>query len=316
MMSPSQSVKVFFEPRIVPHDPALYAFDRTDEGVSPDAAAADEALARYRDQGFLMVRGLLTPAEVAAGRAELEALALDDSPDCEMIWYEGALRDHLRLDAARDREIDGKLSGIGFAAGQEGKGVPRLDPALRARHVRKFMGFVGRQPSLTALARHEAVMALVRRMLGGAEPALFQDMALVKPAGGREKPWHQDHAYFNVALDTPIVGIWIPFGTVTPENGCMHMLAGGHGAGPRLHFKRRDWQICDGDVDGAGRGAGPRRAGGGRFVDGKIPHGTPTNQTDEFRWAVQFHYRPTAALAIDDAVRLAAFGSEGKDVTC
>ena len=37
-------------------------------------------------------------------------------------------------------------------------------------------------------------------------------MALVKPAQGREKPWHQDHAYFNVALDTPIVGVWIPMG--------------------------------------------------------------------------------------------------------
>jgi phytanoyl-CoA hydroxylase len=52
------------------------------------------------------------------------------------------------------------------------------------------------------------------------------------------------------------------------------------------------------------------------FFDGKVPHGTPINKTDSFRWAVQYHYRPKAAQAIDDAARLDAFGSDGKDVTC
>jgi phytanoyl-CoA hydroxylase len=186
---------------------------------------------------------------------------------------------------------------------------------LRARHVRKFMGFVRRHPPLGHLARHPALIALVERLVGGT-PELFQDMALVKPARGREKPWHQDHAYFNLALVTPIVGVWIPMGEVTPENGCMHMLAGGHKAGPRLHFKRRDWQICDTDVERTGRVAVPMQVGDVLFFDGKIPHGTPINRTDSFRWAVQYHYRPKAALAIDDAARLDAFGSEGKDVTC
>ena len=50
-----------------------------------------------------MVRGLLPPAEIEAARAELEAMALSDRPDCELIWYEGALREHLELDASRDR---------------------------------------------------------------------------------------------------------------------------------------------------------------------------------------------------------------------
>jgi hypothetical protein len=50
------------------------------------------------------------------------------------------------------------------------------------------------------------------------------------------------------------------------------------------------------------------------FFDGLVPHGTPVNRTDEFRWAVQFHYRPAAATLVDDATRLANFGSEGRDV--
>jgi phytanoyl-CoA hydroxylase len=264
----------------------------------------------------LWARALLPERVVGAAGAELEALARADAPGCQMIWYEGALRDHLALDAARDREMAGKAGGgAGFVAGQEGNGLPDLDPELRARHVRKFMGFVERKEALGRLACQPALIALVERLVG-ASPALFQDMALVKPANGREKPWHQDHAFFNVALDTPIVGVWIPMGTVTPENGCMHLLAGGHKAGARIHFKRRDWQICDTDVPPTGRVAVPMDVGDVLLFDGKVPHGTPINRTNEFRWAVQYHYRPAATVETDDTVRLAAFGSEGRNVTC
>lgn len=307
--------RVFFEPKIPLHDPELYAFERLDEGVPATAAGSDAAMARYHEDGFLMVRGLLPDDEVLAARRELEEMARADEPACSMIWYEGALRDHLSLDPTRDHEIDAKVSGIGFAAGQEDHRVPALDPELRAGFVRKFAGFVKRSPALGHLARHPTLLALIEQLVA-AEPALFQDMALVKPAQGREKPWHQDHAYFNVTLDTPIVGVWIPMGTVTPENGCMHMLAGGHKAGARIHFKRRDWQICDTDVPTVDRVAVPMGIGDVLLFDGKIPHGTPINRTDQFRWAVQYHYRPRSAVKTDDEARLAAFGSEGRDVTC
>ena len=225
-MSDAASVRVFFEPRIAAHPPELYRFDELESGV--DAGAAESELGRYRDDGFLMVRGLLAPAQLEAARAELEQMARSERPDCAMIWYEGALRDHLALDASADRPLDGTTTASGFVQGQEGA-LPNVDPALRARFVRKFMSFVGQAPALTALARDPRMLALARRLLGG-EPELFQDMALVKPAQGREKPWHQDHAYFNVAMGTPIVGVWIPMGRVTPENGCMHLLRGGHKA--------------------------------------------------------------------------------------
>ena len=311
----TQHLRVFYEPKIPDHDPALYAFDGIDQGVPATALSEDLAVERFRADGFLMVRGLLDEALVRAAKAELEAMTLVDKPACWGIWYEGALRDHVSLDPSLDREIDGKVGGIGFAPGQEGDRLPDVEASLRARHVRKFMGFVDHHPALGELARHPAMLALVERLVAGT-PELFQDMALVKPARGREKPWHQDHAYFNLALDTPIVGVWIPMGEVTPENGCMHMLAGGHKEGPRLHFKRRDWQICDTDVAATGRVAVPMRVGDVLFFDGKIPHGTPINRTETFRWAVQYHYRPQAAVATDDAARLDAFGSEGKNVTC
>lgn len=308
--------RVFLEPKIEPHDPGLYRYQGLGRGV-PGLDAVDEtAVQTYHDAGFLMVEGLLSPAEVLAARDELRHMALAEQPDCEMIHYEGRLRDLLPVDPSKDQNVDGKRSGIGFAHGQESQTLPPVERELRASLVRKFMGFVGTHRPLHAVAFQPALMSIIRRLLGGAEPQMFQDMALIKPPFGREKPWHQDHAYFNVPIDTRIVGVWIPLEEATPENGCMHMILGGHKKGPRPHFKRRDWQICDTQVEAGDRIAMPMKPGDALFFDGKLPHGTPTNQTDQYRWAVQFHYRPSDTPTVGDEVRLAAFGNEGRDVTC
>lgn len=57
-------------------------------------------------------------------------------------------------------------------------------------------------------------------------------------------------------------------------------------------------------------------AGDVLFFDDKLPHGTPINETDEQRWAVQYHYCPDTAFQVDDAERLNAYGNESKNVTC
>jgi phytanoyl-CoA hydroxylase len=145
---------------------------------------------------------------------------------------------------------------------------------------------------------------------------MFQDMALLKPpGGGREKPWHQDNAYFDIEPGTPIVGVWIALDPATAENGCMHVVPGSHREGPMVHFRRRDWQICDDQVDG-GRGTMiPLPAGGALFFDGLIHHGTSANRTSRRRRAVQLHYVPAGTARSSDG-RLEISGSAGKDVTC
>lgn len=315
-MSAAVMPRVFLEPKIEAHDPGLYRFDALGRGVPGLAAVDEDAILTYREVGFLMVEGLFDSAQVEAARAELAEMTLADEPDCTMIHYEGRLRDHLPVDPNADQKVDGRRTGAGFSLGQESRRLPAIEPRLRASLVRKFMGFVDSHAPLRAMAEDPGLLGLVRRLLGDALPQLFQDMALIKPPFGREKPWHQDHAYFNVPIETPIVGVWIPLEQATPENGCMHMIVGGHKKGPRTHFKRRDWQICDTAIERGDRLAMPMRPGDVLLFDGKLPHGTPTNQTDQYRWAVQYHYRPADTALIDDATRLLAFGSEGKDVTC
>jgi len=143
-------------------------------------------------------------------------------------------------------------------------------------------------------------------------------MGLIKPPRiGREKPWHQDFAYFNLPLGTQVVGVWIALDEAMIENGCMHIIPGSHQEGPVVHFQRRDWQICDTDVQVNRCMAVPLKPGSCLLFDGLLHHGTPPSQSDKRRRAVQYHYKPASVAMLDDsAERLRVFGEEGKDVYC
>jgi len=176
---------------------------------------------------------------------------------------------------------------------------------------------VNHEARLKAISHHAKVLAAVRKLMGDREPEMFQDMCLVKPPRlGREKPWHQDHAYFDYPLGTPVVGTWIALDAATIENGCMQLLPGRHREGPIVHFQRRDWQICDNVILGTRSVAAPLPPGGMLFFDGLLPHGTPHNASANRRRALQFHYAPAGITKTTAEERMKHFGSEGKNVSC
>lgn len=305
-------MKVIYEPEIPFHAPELYAVDALAQNFIEGWESFNaDAQVRYEADGYLVVRGALSPEQVHAAREELRQMTLADDPRCGSMAYEGSLPAHLR----RVEVQPGGAPVSQFSLGQDGAGQPTLAAEERARYVRKFMDFTQEHPPLAEIAHLPALQNLTE-VLSGEPMQLFQEMALLKPPHGREKPWHQDHAYFNFPLTTKIVGVWIALEDVRPENGCMFVLAGGHLGGPRTHFMRRDWQLCDTESEGFLCTAVPMQAGDLLLFDGKLPHGTPINQTDETRWALQYHYLPKSAVKTDDTERLAAFGPDGKDVSC
>ena len=307
-------MKVYIEKQMEPHDPGVYRADGDADSVAGwemiDAAALD----RYDEQGFLVVRNGLPPASVAAAMQELGAMTEAEDPGCQTVYFEGLIREELGLPGFDPQLPDTpEFKDLTMSASIDS--VAELPRHVRSKLVRKFMGFVDFHPPLAAIANHPSLIEAVTRIVG--EPVrLFQDMAMIKPPGGREKPWHQDHAYFNLPLDTRVVAVWAALSDVTVANGCMHVIPGGHRAGPRVHFVRRDWQICDEHVIEESRLAVPMSAGDLMLFDGKLPHGTPTNQTDEQRWALQLHYIPQTASEVEETLRLETFGSEGKNVIC
>jgi phytanoyl-CoA hydroxylase len=244
---------------------------------------------QYREAGFVSIENAYPPERIAGLLEALVELTVKELPERTQLQFEN------------------------LAAGK----IESLPPEERLDYVRKFMWFVDLDPRLQSMAYEPELMKVVSNLLG-AEPEMFQEMALLKPPGiGREKPWHQDHAYFNLPEGTHVVGVWIALDDTYPENGCMHFLPGAHRQGAIPHFNRRDWQICDTEVLGKGQAvAAPLKAGGFVIFDGLVPHGTPHNTTDTRRRALQFHYVAKGTARITTEQRMAMFGSEGRDVSC
>lgn len=284
-----QKVEGKYDPGVDMHDPDLYSHDSIAEKIDGLDNVTDEQIALYKEQGYLAIENAFTPEEVDAGIAGLIHLIMGGNPEFNGVMFE-----------AKAREV-----------------LHTLGPDARQDAVRKLMHFVDFDERLKNLSHHRKLIGIVERIMGE-KPVMFQDMALLKPPRmGREKPWHQDHAYFDFPLNTRVVGVWIALDEATLENGCMRVLAGQHNAGPVVHFKRRDWQICDTEVKGKqGVVAAPLKPGGLLLFDGLLPHGTPHNNSPLRRRALQFHYRNAGSVKWSTEERLAIFGSEGKDVEC
>lgn len=268
--------------------PELYQAEAAAAGVNGFDAVSDEDLAGFHERGFLVIHNAFTPAEVGDTLDGLLDLINGKVPGYRGVQFEKISRET----------------------------IASLPEDEKQDVVRKLWKMVEHEPRVAAMALHPRLLALVERLMGE-PPELFQDQALLKPPlKGREKPWHQDNAYFNLPPDTTIVGVWIALDRAVPENGCMFVIPGSHREGPVVHFKRRDWQICDTDVAATRALTVPLEPGGALIFHGLLHHGTPPSRSPLRRRAVQFHYKPASVAQIAPEDRLAVFGSEGKDVTC
>lgn len=268
----------------------LYRYEKTVNKRIPTVNdVAEEDLGFFQENGYLVIDSLLTGAEIDEALAGMKQLLAGTGAETDVIQYERSLSEEYEDPSA----------------------VP---PEIKQDYVRKFMWFIDHDERMAAPAEKPELLELISTIVDS-EPEMFQDMALLKPPhGGREKPWHQDKAYFDIELDAPVVGVWIALDEATAENGCMHIIPVSHRDGPVVHFERRDWQICDTDVQVDEDVMVPLEPGGALLFDGLLHHGTPPNHSEKRRRALQFHFTAADAEWLDDG--LPEFGAEGKDVEC
>ena len=273
----------------IPYPDDLYRFDTVADGISGGFEAVTETDIQYFHQhGYLVIQDAFSPDEVRDALSGMVYLMDGKNPDFRAIQFEPKLakrKDEMNADDRRDA-------------------------------IRKIFKFVDHEPRLKAMAVHVGLLDVLSQIMEDT-PRLFQDMALVKPPRfGSEKPWHQDCAYFNLPEGTAVVGVWIALDEATAENGCMHIIPGSHSEGPMIHFKRRDWQICDTHVPVLRDTVVPLQPGGCLFWHGLLHHGSPVNHSAQRRRALQFHYKPASCGEVTTQERMAIYGSEGKEVEC
>ena len=294
-----------------------------------DAADSDDALNALHDLGYLAVERALDEQSVQTCLDELAVMARGEQ-DLAKKFLE-------RVGEVREAVSEGRIhvsdggdhEALQYEAFAETKAETEADALKDLANVRKLQGFVRHSPTLAALAYRRDVLELVAKAIGGGVRAddlqIHQSLALLKPPapsgaeqGGREKPFHQDLAYFSIEPHTKIIGAWFALDDTDEKNGCMHFIPRGHQRGIWRHESIRDWQIDDADVLEASDGDGgpcvsvPLRRGGAVIFNGLSPHGTPPNvSASSTRRAVQFHYH-AGARRITDEERFEIFGGAAR----
>ena len=246
----------------------------------------DHHVAEFGRQGVLAVADVFTTGELEAARVGLSRLIAGECPEFKGIQFE---------DVAECLD---------------------LTPEGRESYVRKLYDFTPHDGGLRAMAAKPSFVAIVER-LAGSGVAVSQEMALLKPPRiGREKPWHQDAAYFLYDPPGGVIGTWIALDEATPENGCMHVIPGSHLDGPRPHYHDRDCQLADEDV-AVDRGVMvPLAPGGVLFFADLVHHGTPPNRSPRRRWALQFHFAPASLQKADSHHHRSAFVDRVGEAGC
>lgn len=229
-----------------------------------------EEIVQYRRDGYVVLRGVLGPATVAACRQALSDLATGRLPRRETtLMYETEFED---------------------AAGT---------PERCEMFIRKYMGFVEDAPALKAAAMSRRLHAALDQLLGEGR-LLFQEMALVKPPRiGSEKPWHQDASYFRLTDPALIAGVWIALDAALPMNGCMELVPGTHLEGGVPHVHENDFNRCRIVPDRLRAGERvpiPMQPGDALVFHSLLHHYTAPNTSDLRRRAIQFHYHQIGAV--------------------
>ncbi|WP_090879985.1 phytanoyl-CoA dioxygenase family protein [Bauldia litoralis] len=214
------------------------------------AMTDDEALAYQRD-GFIIRKGLLSPAEV------------------------GAFRDTAR----RQLEAENKSGSVMSKGDKEGK-TTLLKMWTRAEDDQ--YGF---------LARDERMVDLAEDAIGKPVYLYSHKMTMKQPNEGGAWEWHQDFGYwYNYGCLAPeMMSIFVALDKATKENGCLQVLKGSHKLGRLNHIREGEQTNVEQEHLEAALKRFERiyvemDAGDVVIFDSNLLHRSDANRSDTYRW--------------------------------
>lgn len=239
----------------------------------------DAQLSSYFDDGFVIVEGLLTPAELQPAIDEISG-RVDDL-------------------ATRLREaglIDDTFAGLGFF--ERLAALERAYPGAAVLiHVNGSFG-----TGMAALWGSPKLLDIVAQMIGPniAGHPVCNVRSKTPETELMTVPWHQDTAYLLAGAEATLQpAAWIPFLDATVATGCMQVRRGAHKAGLFKHHLEREvgnpksWYLYIAEADLAPFEVVTCEVplGGVLFINQLIPHRSLENHSDVVRWSVDLRWQ-------------------------
>lgn len=238
------------------------------QASNPMDSAPRTLAADYARDGYVVVEGLLSPAEVAALRDEAAAIA-----------------------------TGGRGPVLGADVVAEGAETP--DAAMAAVLAIHFPHKAS--ALMRAALAHPAIVSVLTQLIGPDVKAM-QSMLFVKGAGKPGQAWHQDEHYIPTR-DRSLCGAWIALDDATIDNGCLWMLPGSHEPGILWPTAAHDDPRFDNGEEARHphdrEGGVPieARAGSVAFFNGYTLHRSLNNtRRHGFRRALVNHYMSARSL--------------------
>jgi len=260
----------------------------------------------YDEQGYVFLRGLFEPQELQPLIQEVEA----------------------KVDqVARRYHAEGRLESIYADAGFKyrlKKMVEDCDDVYNEIPGGRFCG-----PALFEILRHPKLIDIVEGIVGVEVHCEGRHRLRSKlpDYGPSDFRWHEDTRYeaqritytqqqYGLgAMDSaqgdtfisrivPVPqmaepGFWIPLVDVDEENGCLHLMPGGHRHTVPYSDQWRPSQFSP-QLDGLDDEAMPMKVGDALLIHQHLPHLSPANRSDHVRWSEDIRFQD-ARLSIKSA---------------
>jgi len=215
----------------------------------------------YHENGYVVVKGLFSPEEVAA------------------------YRDHF-MSLRKRGSYPGDLAGVDTTSNDPLKRYPRM---IHMHHWD--------ETSLRWMIDERINQCLTGLL--GREPYAVQTMLYFKPPGSRGQALHQDNFYLRAQPGT-CMAAWMALDYCDQANGCMQVVPGSHNW-PLLCTEKADTKVSFTDVTvpvPADQEVRPvvMEPGDVMFFHGAVVHGSyPNTSQDRFRRALIAHYIEASA---------------------
>ncbi|MGI8824096.1 MAG: phytanoyl-CoA dioxygenase family protein [Chloroflexota bacterium] len=246
---------------------------------------SEEQVGSYVDDGFLMVPGIISGAELEEIKADAAKIARGGYDTTAEAIPEQYAQAAVRLKTVPDNLSDEE--------------VQRTILAIHNPHEIS--------PVILKYLKHPMICGILGQISAAHLPywdgsvKCMQTMLFVKPPGFQGQAWHQDELFIPTR-DRSLVGAWIAVDDATIENGCLSIIPGSHRPGYlyplREHNQPDEFDTgptCYG-FDESAEVPVEVKAGSVVFFNGYVLHRSRKNRSQMYRRVLVSHYMNAASL--------------------